>query len=470
MKMFTEVIKLLFRKYIKRESTGVVIKKFCEKMGIVYIKLAQILSTQNYGNLFTEEDRIELSSICDSCNTIPYQNIKNILELEYNKNINDIFSYIDEEPIGSASISQVHRGILKNGEEVAIKVKRKDITDRIEKDIKLLRRLIHMFGKFVSIKNIIGCDKALELYIKWIYEETDFVHELKNIKTYTDFAESANGQVDGTKDIKLPIIYEDLCTDNVIVMEYIRHSTINNLELNEYNKQKIVTALNSYFSLSVNALLKNKKVIFHGDPHNGNIYIDDDGNIGFLDMGLVFEISGEDEDLLKKFFFGAFLGKYDELYEMISSFGNLNSKNRIKFKEDVKKYCEEVKNKDFTCYFTDMVYICLKYSIAPPNFLFEMTKAFICLNGISNFSDNIVKCKDLLMEQVIEYYINEGINKSISLGTNGIKILPDIFNNMISGRLQSGLAKNVMLLKKITSEAKNTLYVYEEILNLLAQS
>ena len=65
MKLYYEIIKLLYRKYIRGCNTGEVIKDFCEKMGIVYIKLAQILATQNFGDLFTEEDRKILSSICD---------------------------------------------------------------------------------------------------------------------------------------------------------------------------------------------------------------------------------------------------------------------------------------------------------------------------------------------------------------------------------------------------------------------
>ena len=93
-------------------------------MGIAYIKLAQILAMQNYGNLFTETDRKSLSSICDFVKPIPFSNIKNLLENEYGQ-LDKIFKEIDEKPIGAASISQVHKGILLNGDIVAIKIKRK---------------------------------------------------------------------------------------------------------------------------------------------------------------------------------------------------------------------------------------------------------------------------------------------------------------------------------------------------------
>lgn len=76
MKLYIQIFKLLFNKFILRRSNGAIIKSFSEKMGIVYIKLAQMLATQNFGNLFTEKDRQILSSICDNCNPISYDEIE----------------------------------------------------------------------------------------------------------------------------------------------------------------------------------------------------------------------------------------------------------------------------------------------------------------------------------------------------------------------------------------------------------
>ena len=182
MKLYLEIIKLLINKYIRRYGTGKAIKILCEHMGITYIKLAQMLATQNYGELFKEEDRQLLSSICDNCNPIPFEDIQEILRTEYNEELNNLFTTIDREPIGSASVSQVHKAILKNGEIVAIKIKRRDITDNIYKDIEQMRSIVNRFGKLVNFNNLIGKDRALDLYIKWIYDEIDFEHEKENIK------------------------------------------------------------------------------------------------------------------------------------------------------------------------------------------------------------------------------------------------------------------------------------------------
>ena len=355
MKLYIEFIKLLFKKYIVGFSTGKVLKDFSEKMGIAYIKFAQILATQNYGNLFTERDRQILSSICDNINPISYDKIYKMLQKEYNNGIDTIFSYIDPRPIGSASISQVHKAVLKSGEVVAIKVKRIDITKNINKDVNTIKKLIHRYGKFFKFKNYIAGDNALNLYLNWIYEETDFKHEIENIKTYQEFANEVNGKVENTVDIKVPKLYEELCTENIIVMEFIEHKTINKMELTEENKEKISVGINSYFKLSFYALFNDKKIVFHGDPHSGNIYLDDNNNIGFLDMGLLFIINEEEAKLLRKFFLTAYSGNYEKLYNMLIKYGVMNEETKFKFREDCLKFCSEIKDKDVTCYFMDMV-------------------------------------------------------------------------------------------------------------------
>ena len=94
----------------------------------------------------------------------------------------------------------------------------------------------------------------------------------QHFKNNQDYLGSVNGKVEGNKLIKLPKAHHDLCTDNVIVMEYIHHKTINNLELNDENNSKIRDALNSYISSSLYAMFNDLKIVFHGDPHSGNIY------------------------------------------------------------------------------------------------------------------------------------------------------------------------------------------------------
>lgn len=470
MKFYLELFKLIIKKFILRKDTGIVVRDFCCNMGIVYIKLAQILATQNYGNLFTQNDRKLLSSICDNCNPISFNEIESILQKEFDGRLYDIFSYIDKKPVGSASISQVHKAVLKTGEEVAIKIKRLDITNNINIEINRLKKLINRFGKFVKFNNCMGGKHALDLYLKWIMEEIDFEHERKNIKTYSTFAQTVNEKKEDTKQIKVPKLYNEYCTDNIIVMEFIRYKTINKIELDEENNTKINEALNSYIKLSFWALFNDEKIVFHGDPHNGNIYLDEDGNIGFLDMGLLFELTSEEALLTRKFFLTVYSGDYDKLYDILIGYGNMSVSKKNKFKEECKKYCEEIKSKDVTCYFTDMINICLKYEFVPPDFLFCMAKAFICLNGINNFSCNETSAINLLQEQILEFLLKREFNDSKSIIKDGFKMVPRLFKNTLKYGPIKSIAKESSLNNELKEDLNNKIENLKEFLAIVKKS
>ena len=407
MKLRLEIMKMLYSKIIYKKNNGEIIKEFVEKMGIVYIKLAQTLATQNYGNLFTEDDRKALSEICDNYNPIPYKEIKKILKKEYGKKLDSIFEKIEEKPTGSASISQVHKGILKNGEMVAIKIKRKDITAKMDKEIKRIKTLIHRYGKLFNFGNFKGADLALDLYLGWIKQEIDFKNEKENIKIYSKYAKSVNHKIKETKELKVPKIYEEYCTDNVIVMEYIEHQTINQIKLTGENKDRIKNAINSYIKLNFWAMFNDKPIAFHGDPHSANLAIDKEGNLYFLDMGLIFVLNSEESKLCRDFFLTIYSGNYEKLYNMLVIYGDMTNEMKKTFKEDCKKYIEEVKDKNVTHYFIDLINICLSFNFVPPTFLFNMGKAFICIYGICSFSENNINTKELLENQIIEFTIKK---------------------------------------------------------------
>ena len=466
MKLYIWIIILAVKKYIFRKPLGSILKSFCESMGIVYIKLAQILATQNIGELFTEEDRNILSGICDDVNPVDFGIIKKILEREYPDALDKVFTEIDSSPAGSASISQVHKTVLSSGETAAVKIKRTDITDGIEKDIARIRKLMHRFGRFIGFKNFIAGDKALDLYLDWIREETDFLHEKENIKLYGSFAESVNGKVSKTKKIRVPKVYEELCTENVIVMEFIDAKTINQMQMTEQNKIKIRDALNSYFQLSFYALLNDKKVVFHGDPHGGNIFIDDSGNIGFLDMGLIFELTDEDAAQTRDFFLAAYTEKHEKLFRLLSPYGEFSEETSAEFKRNLAEFCSKTKQMPITSYFIEMVNICFYCEIKPPNFLFCMSKAFVCLYGISVFTENMTETTELLKTQMIKFFIKRSAELTFDSVKSSISAIPKAIYSLTHRRVE-GLSKDTDVFSDLRSELRKNLDSFTEMLSLL---
>ena len=134
MKLYFRCLVMLIQKYLLQRSSGRVICDFAEKMGVVYIKMAQILAMQNVGEIFTENDRVRLAQICDHCKPISYDKIAQTLQRELSETQLAQIKTIDHDPLGSASISQVHRAILLDGQQIVLKIKRHDITSGVEHD------------------------------------------------------------------------------------------------------------------------------------------------------------------------------------------------------------------------------------------------------------------------------------------------------------------------------------------------
>ena len=397
----------VFRRFVLRQNVGVVVCDFAEQMGVVYIKVAQILAMQNLGEYFTESDRERLASICDQCNPIKFQEIDKILEMEYGCPTSEIFQHIDPKPLGSASISQVHRAVLKDGRVVAVKVKRRDVTRKVERDIRQIKRLVHRFGKVAKLKNFIGSDRALEYYTNWIYEETDFKKEQIHLVRYREFAESVNGKVEGVGKILTPKVYREFCTDNIIVMEYIAQPTVNQLSLTPENKAKISEAVNTYLKLSFHALLHDMPVVFHGDPHAGNVYIDSDGNIGFLDMGLIFEFQGEDSKFVQNLFMYSYMNRPEDLLEILLDRSKFQQVDHEALLYGIKRELRRLHSIPVSQFFIEMIGLFTQYDIAPPVLLFEMAKTFVALYGMGNVVGNDISTNELLAEQITEYYIRQ---------------------------------------------------------------
>lgn len=467
MKLYWRIFCMIIQKFILRRNTGVVICDFAEKMGVVYIKMAQILAMQNYGQVFTEEDRQRLSKICDDCNPISFSKIQQIIDQEYQNQTTALFSTIDPEPIGSASISQVHRAQLKDGRKVVLKVKREDIVRSVEHDVRQIRRLVHALGRFAKFRNFLGSDQALELWADWILEETDFGRECQNISRYQQFADSVNGKISGTHCIKLPKVYPELCTDKIIVMEFITYPTINHLELTNDNKQKIQTCINDYLALSFYAMFQDLPVVFHGDPHGGNLYIDPAGNVGFLDMGLIFEFTTDEAQLLRQLFLYSYTRKTEPLIDLLIQNSRHADYDRTKFIQDMGAEIARLHDIPVTQYFVEMINVFTKYNISPPTFIFKAAKAFLALYGMNTVVGNLTSTKELLASQVIEYYVTRSLHDLQTTINSGLSALPKLIEVGLQDNIWMGLAASAEELKTFRNHFKTTLAHFDEVIDLV---
>ncbi|WP_206831566.1 ABC1 kinase family protein [Alicyclobacillus fructus] len=263
-------------------STYERVRVVLEKLGPTFVKLGQIASLR--ADVFPPELIEQLAKLQDDVPPVAFSEVKKIVEDELGQPLYEIFRAFDEEPVGSASIGQVHRAELQNGDEVAVKVQRPDIRRKIEVDLDILMDLARL----------------AERHFEWAayYELTgvveEFRHTLLNELNYTVEAHNADRLRrvhEGDPGVRIPEIYWEYTTPRVLTMEYVRGIKLQNrdeLLAEGYRTDEIARRV-------THAVLTQMLVhgVFHADPHPGNLAVLPDHSILFMDFGMVGRLSAD---------------------------------------------------------------------------------------------------------------------------------------------------------------------------------
>lgn len=247
--------------------------------GVTFVKLGQILSTRP--DLLPDEFVQELSHLQHQAPTLPWADIEATLITDLG-DLDKYFASIDHEPLAAASIAQVHTARLVTGEEVVIKVRRPGIVSQVNVDLDIVNRLAHTLGQRTTWGRRIGVVELANGFATALREELDFRVEARNLQIVEAGAEARN---DATG-LHIPIVYRQLCTQRVLVMERIQGIPISKAgpELNArgLDRQELARQL-------LDSLLRQMVVdgTFHADPHPGNVMLLESGQLTLLDFGSV---------------------------------------------------------------------------------------------------------------------------------------------------------------------------------------
>ena len=223
------------------ESISVRIRKVFEELGPAYIKLGQMLSTRP--DLVGIETAEELQSLRDNTPTTPFNEMKEVIESELGKPLDEIFSKINETPIGSASIGQVYKAKLKeNGEYVAVKVQKPNSYEIVKSDIEIMKFLAKRVDKYIFQTRTYNLPAVVKEFERSIFKELNYLDEVMNMQNLSK-------NFKGIHYIKIPEPYTDYCTSKVIVMELIKGICL---------KKNILTSIRRKYQNMVLNLILNK--------------------------------------------------------------------------------------------------------------------------------------------------------------------------------------------------------------------
>lgn len=259
-------------------QSAIGLRELLTQLGPAYIKIGQALSTRP--DLVPSVYLEELTKLQDKLPPFPNEIAYQFIEEELGQPPNEVYAELSPEPIAAASLGQVYKGKLKTGEEVAVKVQRPDLRERITIDLFILRRLATWAQ--TNIKRIRSDLAAIldELGSR-IFEEMDYIHEGENAERFYQLY----GHL---KDVYVPKIYWEYTNRRVLTMEWIngvkltQTAEINSLGIDA--RYLIEVGVNC----SLRQLLEHG--FFHADPHPGNLLATLDGKLAYLDFGMMSEI------------------------------------------------------------------------------------------------------------------------------------------------------------------------------------
>lgn len=269
----------------RHRKRAVQFRETAVRLGGVLIKLGQFVGSRV--DVMPEPYIQELMKLQDEVPPEDYSAVKELLEGEFGRPLEDVYASFDPIPIAAASLAQVHEAYLTSGEKVAVKVQRPGISRLIDIDLATFTYLMEGVRRFTSVGERFDINGLVEEFQRVLGEELDFVREV-------DSADRFRRDFSGRADVRVPGIFHAYCRERVITLEYIEGVKINDyagLDAAGIDRAQLAGKL---LSIYIAQFLETG--FFHADPHPGNMLVTPGPVITFLDFGMMGEITEADRE------------------------------------------------------------------------------------------------------------------------------------------------------------------------------
>ena len=368
------------RKYeVWNRITPVRLRCMLEELGPMFVKMGQILA--NRSEILPQRFCDELRRLRTEVDPVPYRVVLECLEAEYGHKLGEIFDAVDPNPLGSASLAQVHRARLVTGEDVAIKVQRPGAQQVMAQDIDIMRSLVRHISRFVKTDQFIDLHDVVEELWQSFREETNFLMEARNLDEFYAYHASTPG-------VSCPRSYLDLCTEHVVVMDYIEGISIaepDELVAAGYELRDVGERIVDDYATQVL-----DHGFFHADPHAGNIILRD-GVIYFIDLGMVGRMSSHDRRLVKDIVFAVAENDVPKLKDSLMRFavtrGNNSEIDHTSFLSDLDFIVEDfgsldLRDLDIGKFLTALINLARKNDVELPSVVTMFARGMVTLEGL----------------------------------------------------------------------------------------
>jgi predicted unusual protein kinase regulating ubiquinone biosynthesis (AarF/ABC1/UbiB family) len=300
-----------------------------ETLGPTYVKLAQLVASSE--GMFPDAYCIEFRKCLDRVPEFPLDDVKATLREELGRDPGEVFAALEEKPIASASIAQVHAATLRDGTSVVIKVQRPGLPRIVDADLRVLRVFAFMFEK-LPLGDMANPRMVVEDFAANLADELDFRREAQNLDQFN--AIMVRHKLEG---VAAPKPLHELSGVRVLVMErfvgFRIDDTAGLATLQDQLEGKLLLGLRAWFRcLLVHGF-------FHGDVHAGNLMVLGDGRVGFLDFGIVGRFEGNRHRLISDFLVATATRNFLALAKAMIEMGHMEHVDENALAKDLEREC-----------------------------------------------------------------------------------------------------------------------------------
>ena len=360
------------------------IRLVLQELGPSFVKLGQLMSTR--ADIFPPEYIEELKKLQDRVPPIPFAEVKDLIESELKRPIDEIFAEYNPESLAAASVAQAHHATIPTGEEVVVKVIRPAIEKKIREDIRLMYYLADKIENAFDVGRILAPSNVVREFERTVFRELDMLIEAGSIEKFShNFRD--------TEEVYIPKVYWDYTTKSILVMERIDGFKVDQVEEQKAHgidpKEVALIGLRSF------ARQLMEFGFFHADPHPGNVIVTYDGRVSLVDFGITGYL---DEELMRQIanvFLGYAEHDYDMIIEAFLEAGLIDEETMDldNFRVDLKDVSEafygrtlqSISVKDVS---DQIIKLALKYHIQLPRNLLLLLKTFVQTEALGKIQES----------------------------------------------------------------------------------
>ncbi|TAA23210.1 ABC1 kinase family protein [Pseudoxanthomonas winnipegensis] len=281
-----------------------------EALGPTFIKLGQMLSTRP--DIVPPAYAVALERMQEDVSPVPAEQIRLALEAELGVRLSKIFKTFDPEPLGTASLAQVHRAVLRDGTVVAVKVQKPGVAQRLLSDLSMLRSIAGAADRLTKVGRNLRFSDWLEEFGRTLVAELDYVAEAENLERFATHLKDH-------PELMVPRPVWDLTRRRVLTMELVqgaRVDQISPLRRTEHSMQPLSAALLRGYLDQIFIYGE-----IHADPHPGNLRVTPDNRLAIFDLGMVANVPPGQRETLLKLLFAAVDGRGEQVAREMLALG-----------------------------------------------------------------------------------------------------------------------------------------------------